>query len=113
VERANEKRAAEGRLLIPNGVTPHTLRRTFASLCFFAGRDARFVMAQLGHSAARLTLQVYAQCMECRRIDDDLVWSLMRFPDEPDSPPSGRGIGTRIGPMPFQQPYGGLKGPGS
>jgi integrase len=41
VERANVKRAAEGRLLIPDGVTPHTLRRTFASLCFFAGRDAR------------------------------------------------------------------------
>jgi integrase len=49
VERANEKRAAEGRILLPASVTPHTLRRTFASLCFFAGRDLRWVMGQLGH----------------------------------------------------------------
>ncbi len=34
VERANEERAAEGRMLLPATVTPHTLlRRTFASLC--------------------------------------------------------------------------------
>jgi integrase len=45
-------------------VTPHTLRRTYASLCFFAGRDPRYVMSQIGHADARLTLQVYAQCME-------------------------------------------------
>jgi integrase len=99
VERANEKRAAEGRLLIPDGVTPHTLRRTFASLCFFAGRDARFVMAQLGHTDARLTLQVYAQCMERRRIDDELVWLLMRFPDEAGSPPSRRSFGPLNDPV--------------
>jgi integrase len=88
VERANEKRAAEGKLLLPETVTPHTLRRTFASLCFFAGRDLRWVMGQLGHDDPRMTLAVYAQCMKRKRIDHELVWTLMRFSDEPNDPPS-------------------------
>jgi integrase len=88
VERANEKRAAEGRMLLPATVTPHTLRRTFASLCFFAGRDLRWVMGQLGHDDPRMTLAVYAQCMKRKRIDHELVWTLMRFPDETDDPTS-------------------------
>jgi integrase len=46
---------------LPKKVTPHTLRRTYASLCFFAGRDPRYVMSQIGHADARLTLQVYAR----------------------------------------------------
>jgi integrase len=85
VERANDKRASEGKIPLPKKVTPHTLRRTYASLCFFAGRDPRYVMSQIGHADARLTLQVYAQCMERRRVDYSLVWSLMRFGDEPET----------------------------
>ena len=86
VERVNEKRAAEGKMLLPERVTPHTLRRTFASLCFFAGRDLRWVMGQLGHDDPRMTLAVYAQCMKRKRIDHALVWRLMRFPDETEQP---------------------------
>jgi integrase len=86
VQRVNEKRTAEGRLLLPDRVTPHTLRRTFASLCFFAGRDLRWVMGQLGHDDPRMTLAVYAQCMKRKRIDQALVWRLMRFPDETEDP---------------------------
>lgn len=44
VQRVNEKRVAEGRMLHPARVTPHTLRQTFASLCFFADRDRRAVV---------------------------------------------------------------------
>jgi integrase len=84
VERTNEKRAAEGKLLLPDRVTPHTLRRTFASLCFFAGRDLRWVMGQLGHDDPRMTLAVYAQAMKRSRVDEQLVWHLMRLPHEPE-----------------------------
>jgi integrase len=84
VERTNEKRAADGRMLLPASVTPHTLRRTFASLCFFAGRDLRWVIGQLGHADPRMTLGIYAQCMKRKRIDQQIVWTLMRFPDEPE-----------------------------
>jgi integrase len=85
VRRANEKRAADGEMLLPEKVTPHTLRRTFASLALAAGRDPRWVMAQLGHTDARFTLNVYAQVMQRQRVDKELIWQLMRFPDEPES----------------------------
>jgi integrase len=81
VARVNAKREQNGRMLLPR-VTPHTLRRTFASLALLAGRDVRWVMAQIGHQDARLTLQVYAQAMQRQRVDRDLVWELMRFRDE-------------------------------
>ena len=90
----NETRAAEGRMLLPARVTPHTLRRTFASLCFFAGRDLRWVMGQLGHEDPRMTLAVYAQCMKRSQIDEVLVWQLMRFADETDE----RGLARSFGP---------------
>lgn len=84
VERANEKRAAEGKMLLPR-VTPHMLRRTFATFAVFAGRDLRWIMGQLGHVDPDTTLKVYAQAMKRRRVDYDLVWSLMRFSDEPEA----------------------------
>jgi integrase len=84
VERTNERRAAQGKMLLPRRVTPHTLRRTFASLAFFAGRDLKWTMGQLGHRDARMTAGVYAQGEQRRRIDRDLVWMLMRFTDEPE-----------------------------
>lgn len=93
VVRANEKRGREGKMLLPDRVTPHALRRTFASLCFFAGRDLRFVMAQLGHADPRMTLAVYAQTMHRQRIDRSLVWRLMRFVDEPDQAPGANRLG--------------------
>jgi integrase len=37
VARANARREAEGKMLLPEKVTPHTLRRTFASLALDGG----------------------------------------------------------------------------
>ncbi len=84
VADANVARAADDRPLLP-AVTPHTCRRTFATLSLAAGRDPRFVMAQLGHADARLTLNLYAQVMSRQQQDDALIWSLMRFAHEPDT----------------------------
>lgn len=92
--RANVRREADGKMLLPDKVTPHTLRRTFASLALAAGRDPRWVMAQLGHTDARLTLNVYAQVMQRQRVDEALIWQLMRFPDEPEE----RTFGPTNGP---------------
>ncbi|MDQ3647206.1 MAG: site-specific integrase [Actinomycetota bacterium] len=85
VQRVNERRETEGRMLLPERVTPHTLRRTFASLALAAGRDPRWVMGQLGHTDARLTLNLYAQVMQRQRVDEALIWRLMRFPDEAET----------------------------
>jgi len=109
VVRANAKREGEGRVLLPDKVTPHTLRRTFASLALAAGRDPRWVMAQLGHTEARLTLNVYAQVMQRQRVDEALISQLMRFPDEPEErtfgPTNGPTSGSeRFGAMPASRP---------
>lgn len=69
VQRVNDRRAADGRMLLPDRVTPHTLRRTFATLALAAGRDPRWVMGQLGHTDARLTLGLYAQVIQRQRVD--------------------------------------------
>jgi len=39
-------------------------------------------MGQLGHTDARLTLNVYAQVVQRQQVDDTLIWRLMRFPGE-------------------------------
>lgn len=85
-------------MLLPERVTPHTLRRTSVSLSLAAGRDPRWVMGQIGHTDARLTLTVYAQIMQRQRIDERLIWTLMRFPDEPERPGTGRSFGPLIDP---------------
>lgn len=90
VQRANALRGAQGRMLLPGRVTPHTLRRTFASLALAAGRDPRLVMGQIGHTDARLTLGVYAQVMQRQHVDSGLIWRLMRFPAEPDAQEANR-----------------------
>jgi hypothetical protein len=61
--RANEKLQRAGASPLPDGLTLHTLRRTYASLLFAIGRAASEVMAQLGHPDARLTLGNYARVM--------------------------------------------------
>jgi integrase len=98
IERVNEKRAAEGRMLLPARVTSHTVRRTYASLCFFAGRGLRCVMGQLGHDDPRMTLAVYAQCMKRSQIDEAVVWRLMRFPDKPEDRGRSRSFGPTNDP---------------
>jgi integrase len=84
VERANEKRRSAGKLLIPADITPHAFRRTYARLCFMAGRELDYVMGQIGHQDARMALEVYAQLRKrrIRPVERELVWSLMRFSDE-------------------------------
>jgi site-specific recombinase XerD len=48
---------------LPDGLTPHSLRRTFASILFATGRELPYVMAQLGHADPKMTLSVYARVM--------------------------------------------------
>jgi integrase len=63
VKLADEYRAGEGLGPLPDGLTPHSLRRTFISLLLAAGEDAPFVMQQVGHTDPKVTLGVYAQVM--------------------------------------------------
>jgi integrase len=61
--RANELLAGEGRLPIAH-MTPHTLRRTFASILAAANVPPRRAMYLLGHTDAKFTLSVYRQGLD-------------------------------------------------
>jgi integrase len=87
LERVNERRGGEAKMLLPK-VTPHTLRRTYACLSFWVGRELPWVMDQIGHDDSRMTVGVYGQATQRKRVDRDLAWRLMRFPDEPEQRPS-------------------------
>ena len=68
VERANDRLLAAGEAELPK-LTPHALRRTFASVLYAIGDDPGIVMDELGHEHADLALTVYRQSM--RRDDGE------------------------------------------
>jgi integrase len=67
VERANRALEAEGQASIPDGLTAHSLRRTFASLLYLRGENPVYVMDQLGHSDPKLALRIYAKVVARHR----------------------------------------------
>jgi integrase len=66
VKHANAQLAADGFEPLPDDLTPHSLRRTFASLLFAIGETPPYVMAQMGHTTPNLTLAIYARQMDRR-----------------------------------------------
>jgi integrase len=64
VERANERLAEQGSRPLPEGLTPHSLRRTCASLLVALGWDPARVMRALGHTTPEFTLSIYAASMD-------------------------------------------------
>jgi integrase len=68
VKRANASLATKGLPPLPDKLTPHSLRRTFASTLYAIGETPPVVMAEMGHASPALALRVYAQAM---RLDAD------------------------------------------
>jgi integrase len=69
VARADERLAKGHEAPLPDGLTPHSLRRTFASLLYAIGEPAPVVMQELGHTHPGLALRIYAHAM--RRDEDE------------------------------------------
>lgn len=63
VKRANANLAKEGSPPLPDCLTPHSLRRTFASVLYALGEDPGVVMDEMGHTDPGLALRVYRQAM--------------------------------------------------
>jgi integrase len=63
VERANERLEKAEATPLPDKLTPHKLRHTFASLLVALGTDPGAVMDQLGHTDPTFTLRVYRHGM--------------------------------------------------
>jgi integrase len=68
VARANERIADDGGCEpLPDGLSPHALRRSFASWLVAEGEDAAYVMEQLGHVDPAMTLGLYARALQSKR----------------------------------------------
>jgi integrase len=78
IRRANANLAVEGKPPIQEGVTNHTLRRTFASLLYEAGASPAYVMSQMGHTSASMALEVYAKMMGRDRDTGSRIDALVR-----------------------------------
>jgi integrase len=69
VQHANTQLAMDELPPLPDALTPHSLRRTFASVLLTLGEPVPFVMDQMGHTDPKVTLGIYARVM--RRSDGD------------------------------------------
>lgn len=66
-ERANERIAErEGCDPLPEGLSPHALRRSFASWLIGEGEDVAYVQQQLGHEDPSMTLGIYAKALRSK-----------------------------------------------
>jgi integrase len=69
VERANQNLARRKLVSLPEGLTPHSLHRTFASILYALGEDPVVIMDEMGHTDPGLALRIYRQAM--RRGEDE------------------------------------------
>jgi integrase len=81
VANANAELAKRGAPPMPADLTPHGLRRTFASLLVALNRDPAVFMAQMGHTTANLTLSVYAKAMAWRDGERERLRALVEGED--------------------------------
>jgi integrase len=64
VTRANKQLAEQEDVSpIPAELSPHSLRRTFASLLYLRGESPVYVMHQMGHTDPKLALRIYTKVM--------------------------------------------------
>jgi integrase len=68
-KRANGRLTTAGYPPLPEHITPHSLRRTFASVLYALGEDPGVVMDEMGHTDPALALRIYRQAM--RRGEDE------------------------------------------
>jgi integrase len=63
VKRANERLADDNLPPLPAKLTPHSMRRTSASVLYALGEDPGVVMDEMGHTDPGLALRVYRRSM--------------------------------------------------
>jgi hypothetical protein len=73
------------------------MRRTWATFAASIGRDPKWIAAQIGHTDPQFTFSVYQQVATRRFIDEQAIWTVMRFADEPAARVSSRQL-TRVEP---------------
>ncbi len=82
IRRANVRLADLGIRTIDEAVTPHSLRRLYASLRFALGDDPVYVANQLGHTEPGFSMKVYASAVRRR---ERLIGVALREFDAPSN----------------------------
>jgi integrase len=77
VKRGNERLTDAGEVPLPEWLTPHKLRHTFASILVALGIDPGLVMDQLGHTSPVFTLRVYRHGMRRDQASRDALRELV------------------------------------
>ena len=94
IELADERLTEAGAVPLPAGLTPHSLRRTFASVLYALGETPPVVMAEMGHTTPHLALAIYAQVMgrdagqveELRALVNGSDWAPAGHPGDSEAP---------------------------
>ena len=88
VTAANKDLAARDLPPLPEKLTPHSLRRTFASLLYALGESPPVVMDEMGHTDAGLALRVYAKAMRHGEKEKAALRTLVEGPAVASTRPS-------------------------
>jgi integrase len=104
IEAADKALRAAGDEPFPKGITPHSLRRTLASVLVALRKDLAYVQKQMGHATPQFTLGVYAQMMKASEEDRRRLRLLVEGrpldADDAADDSGGRGKTTPKGQMP-------------
>jgi hypothetical protein len=74
---------------LPEGLTAHKLRHTFASLLLAHDPDPTNAMAQLGHTDPTFTIRVYTHLMRRSTKEREAMRALIEGTWEPEKAPMG------------------------
>lgn len=81
IELANARLAENGDPPLPAGLTPHSLRRTFASVLYALGETPVNVQSEMGHTDPKLALAIYAHTMRRDEGERERLRSLVEGTD--------------------------------
>ncbi len=101
VDRANKNLQARDLPPLPEGITPHSLWRTFASVLYAIGENPGVVMDEMGHTDPALALRVYRQSSGAERA------RRRRFADLWKDTKQLNEQLERTAPLAFPSPFGG------
>jgi integrase len=82
IKRANVQLEKDGGDPIPEGVTFHSLRRSYATMMAEAGAAPAYVMGQIGHRRSSFTLDVYTDVTTRRDAANARLGALLSAPEK-------------------------------
>ena len=110
IKAANKRLAQSGIDPISERVSPHSLRRTYASLRAALRDDPVYIAEQLGHTDPAFTFRVYQKAAKRRErlsgeylaaFDRACQWALLGTGTAPAPIPAGSGSAVQVGHVAF------------